>query len=157
MDRNLSCSAFCSSVMRPLLSKYSRAPSCMGGRPRDMTPQSAACPCTPTHSSRWSMMTLTSCGAQDSGSASSEASGDQLERIQQGPLPAIIPIPGVSGESLAQGMRQVGSTPVTYFQTLDELVRELSGFLQPGDVFLTLGAGSITRVGPLWLEETTHA
>ena len=30
-----------------------------------------------------SMMTLTSCGAQDSGSASSEASGDQLERIQQ--------------------------------------------------------------------------
>ena len=30
-----------------------------------------------------SMMTLTSCGAQESGSASSEASGDQLERIQQ--------------------------------------------------------------------------
>ena len=30
-----------------------------------------------------SMMALTSCGAQDSGSASSEASGDQLERIQQ--------------------------------------------------------------------------
>lgn len=29
------------------------------------------------------MMALTSCGAQDSGSASSEASGDQLERIQQ--------------------------------------------------------------------------
>lgn len=30
-----------------------------------------------------SMMALTSCGAQESGSASSEASGDQLERIQQ--------------------------------------------------------------------------
>lgn len=30
-----------------------------------------------------SMMALTSCGAQDSGSASSEAGGDQLERIQQ--------------------------------------------------------------------------
>ena len=30
-----------------------------------------------------SMMALTSGGAQDSGSASSEASGDQLERIQQ--------------------------------------------------------------------------
>ena len=67
------------------------------------------------------------------------------------------PIPGVSGESLAQGMRQVGSTPVTYFQTLDELVRELPSFLQPGDVLLTLGAGSITRVGPLWLEENAHA
>ena len=30
-----------------------------------------------------SMMALTSCGEQERGSASSEASGDQLERIQQ--------------------------------------------------------------------------
>lgn len=67
------------------------------------------------------------------------------------------PIPGVSGESLAQGMRQVCSTPVTYFQTLDELVQDLPRFLEPGDVLLTLGAGSITRVGPLWLEGSTHA
>ena len=67
------------------------------------------------------------------------------------------PIPGVSGESLAQGMRQVCSTPVRYAQTLEELVAALSEELVPGDVLLTLGAGSITRVGPLWLEEKNHA
>ena len=67
------------------------------------------------------------------------------------------PIPGVSGESLAQGMRQVCSTPVRYVRTLEELVAALAEELAPGDVLLTLGAGSITRVGPLWLEESTHA
>lgn len=67
------------------------------------------------------------------------------------------PIPGVSGESLAQGMRQVCRTPVSYFQTLDALVQALPRFVQPGDVLLTLGAGSITRVGPLWLEGSEHA
>ena len=62
------------------------------------------------------------------------------------------PIPGVSGESLAQGMRQVSETPVTYFQTIDAMVRGLDDILRPGDVLLTLGAGTITRVGPAWLE-----
>lgn len=67
------------------------------------------------------------------------------------------PIPGVSGESLAQGMRQVCSTPVRYYQTLDMLTADLDQVLQPGDVLLTLGAGSITRVGPAWLEGERHA
>lgn len=62
------------------------------------------------------------------------------------------PIPGISGQSLAQGIRQICSTPVIYFQTLDELIAGLEEVLQPGDVLLTLGAGSITRVGPAWLE-----
>ena len=53
---------------------------------------------------------------------------------------------------LAQGMRQVSETPVTYFQTIDAMVKGLDDILQPGDVLLTLGAGTITRVGPAWLE-----
>lgn len=57
------------------------------------------------------------------------------------------PLPGVSGQSLAQGIRQVSRVPVAYFQTLDELLRQLPDYLQPGDVLLTLGAGSITRLG----------
>lgn len=61
------------------------------------------------------------------------------------------PIPGVSGMSLAQGMRQVGTTPVTFYQTLDELVKGLEEKLRPGDVLLTIGAGSITQAGPRWL------
>ena len=58
----------------------------------------------------------------------------------------------ITGESLAQGMRQVSETPVTYFQTIDAMVKGLDDILQPGDVLLTLGAGTITRVGPAWLE-----
>lgn len=58
------------------------------------------------------------------------------------------PIPGVSGQSLAQGIRQVTQTDVSYFQSIDEMVAGLSEILQEGDVLLTLGAGTITRVGP---------
>ena len=67
------------------------------------------------------------------------------------------PIPGVSGQSLAQGIRQVSTTPVEYFQTLGEVAAALHGILKEGDVLLTLGAGSITRLGPAWLEGQTHA
>ena len=67
------------------------------------------------------------------------------------------PIPGVSGESLAQGMRQVSETPVAYYRTVSELAAALPEYLRPGDVLLTLGAGTITRVGPLYLEGAAHA
>lgn len=67
------------------------------------------------------------------------------------------PIPGVSGQSLAEGIQQVCGTPMRYYRTLDELRGALDETLRPGDVLLTLGAGSITRIGPAWLEGTTHA
>ncbi|MTJ92481.1 MAG: UDP-N-acetylmuramate--L-alanine ligase [Desulfovibrio sp.] len=67
------------------------------------------------------------------------------------------PIPGVSGQSLAQGIRQVSTTPVEYFQTLNDLAASLHNILKEGDVLLTLGAGSITRLGPAWLEGQNHA
>ncbi len=67
------------------------------------------------------------------------------------------PVPGVSGQSLAQGIQQVSSTPVSYFQTLDALAQALPGVLRRGDVLLTLGAGTITRLGPAWLEGKEHA
>lgn len=61
------------------------------------------------------------------------------------------PIPGVSGESLAQGTRQVSSVPVTYCRDLEDIPAALEGILEPGDILLTIGAGSVTRVGPAWL------
>lgn len=67
------------------------------------------------------------------------------------------PIPGVSGESLAKGISQIGATRAKYFQNLDEMAAGLSGILRPGDVLLTLGAGSITRLGPTWLGENARA
>ncbi|MEG2172588.1 MAG: UDP-N-acetylmuramate--L-alanine ligase [Desulfovibrionaceae bacterium] len=58
------------------------------------------------------------------------------------------PIPGVSGQSLAQGIRQVTQTDVRYFQNIDGMIAGLRDILQEGDVLLTLGAGTITRIGP---------
>lgn len=63
-----------------------------------------------------------------------------------------MPIPGVSGESLAQGIRQVSSTDVDYCQDFDAIVTRLPDVLKPGDLFLTLGAGNIYTVGQRWLE-----
>lgn len=62
------------------------------------------------------------------------------------------PIPGVSGQSLAQGIRQVSKTDVEYFQDFEGIKEALPGILQPGDVFLTLGAGNIWTVGQYWLD-----
>jgi UDP-N-acetylmuramate--alanine ligase len=62
------------------------------------------------------------------------------------------PVPGVSGQSLAQGIQQVSTTPVMLFQTLDALARNLPEQLRTGDVLLTLGAGTITQLGPKFLE-----
>ena len=44
-----------------------------------------------------------------------------------------------------------------YIQTLNDLAAGLHGILKEGDVLLTLGAGSITRLGPAWLEGQSHA
>ncbi|MBQ4133068.1 MAG: UDP-N-acetylmuramate--L-alanine ligase [Desulfovibrionaceae bacterium] len=63
------------------------------------------------------------------------------------------PIPGVSGESLAQGIRQVSSTEVTYFPTFDAVNEALPEILQPGDIFITLGAGNVWTIGQRYLDE----
>ncbi len=62
------------------------------------------------------------------------------------------PIPGVSSESLAQGIRQVSKTRVTYFPDFAAMEAALPGILRPGDVLLTLGAGSVWQVGVHYLE-----
>ncbi|MBR4423160.1 MAG: UDP-N-acetylmuramate--L-alanine ligase [Mailhella sp.] len=63
------------------------------------------------------------------------------------------PIPGVNGANLALGIRQVSQTDVVYKSTFDEIVEDLPGELRPGDVLITQGAGSVTKVGPRVLEK----
>lgn len=63
------------------------------------------------------------------------------------------PIPGVSGQSLAQGIRQVSNTDVSYYQNFEEMQAALPEILQPGDLFITLGAGSIWTVGQAFLDQ----
>ena len=62
------------------------------------------------------------------------------------------PIPGVSGQSLAQAIRQVTSTPVQFFEDFGAMQAALGGILREGDLFLTLGAGSIWTVGQNYLD-----
>jgi len=62
------------------------------------------------------------------------------------------PIPGVSGMSLAQGIRQVGKVEVRFFPTFEDMEAALPDVLKPGDVLLTQGAGNIWQVGQNYLD-----
>ena len=62
------------------------------------------------------------------------------------------PIPGVDGEALAQGIRGSGHPDARYLGGLDEVASRLAPDLRAGDVVLTLGAGSITRLPELLQE-----
>ncbi len=61
------------------------------------------------------------------------------------------PIPGVSGQSLAQGIRQVSQTDVRFCEDFAALGAMLPDVLEPGDLLLTLGAGNVWQVGMDWL------
>ena len=62
------------------------------------------------------------------------------------------PIPGVSGQSLAQGIRQVSKTKVTFVPDFEAALSTLKVMLRPGDLLMTLGAGSVWTVGVKYLE-----
>ncbi len=62
------------------------------------------------------------------------------------------PIPGITSENLAQGIRQISKTPPVFYESdFDALVEKLNEELQEGDVLITLGAGTVTQIGPKYL------
>jgi UDP-N-acetylmuramate--alanine ligase len=58
------------------------------------------------------------------------------------------PIAGADSESLARAVREHGHRDVTYVKDRADLVPALLKRCRPGDIVITLGAGSITRTGP---------
>ena len=62
------------------------------------------------------------------------------------------PIPGVSGERLADAIRKAGGPPLTYVPRKDQLVETVIPTLKAGDLVLTLGAGDITKIGKLLVQ-----
>ncbi len=64
------------------------------------------------------------------------------------------PIPGVTSDLIAEAARVSGMTAIYRVNTPDDLVKMVGNIVQPGDVVLTLGAGSVTEAAPQILEWT---
>jgi len=60
-----------------------------------------------------------------------------------------LPMPGITGELVADAAMDAGAVMVTYVPDLADVPAALAALAEPGDIILTLGAGSITTVGPL--------
>ncbi len=59
------------------------------------------------------------------------------------------PIPGVTAEDLAEGIRAHGHRNVTYLGSdRTRVLEHLAGITRPGDLVLTLGAGDVGQLGP---------
>jgi UDP-N-acetylmuramate--alanine ligase len=63
------------------------------------------------------------------------------------------PIEGVSGESLARTIRENGGRDAQYVSSFPDAVNAAAASAQDGDMVLTLGAGSVSQLGPMILEK----
>ncbi|HLC27737.1 MAG TPA: UDP-N-acetylmuramate--L-alanine ligase, partial [bacterium] len=61
------------------------------------------------------------------------------------------PIAGVDSPLLVEGVRRHGQPEVVYFPRR-EIQDALPGFVSPGDVLLTLGAGDVWKCGDNFLK-----
>ncbi|MEN8182654.1 MAG: UDP-N-acetylmuramate--L-alanine ligase, partial [Myxococcota bacterium] len=61
-------------------------------------------------------------------------------------------LPGVGAGLLVEAVRAHGHRAVQLVPELDEVLARLPGELEPGDLVVTLGAGSISSLGPRLLE-----
>jgi UDP-N-acetylmuramate--alanine ligase len=62
------------------------------------------------------------------------------------------PIEGITGEVLAQRIREKSGKSVNYASSFAEAVNAAVAAAQDGDMILTLGAGSVSQLGPMILE-----
>src|SRR5580700_5119155 len=62
-------------------------------------------------------------------------------------------IEGISGEALARTIREKGGRSAEYVSSFADAVRAAAVIAQEGDMILTLGAGSVSQLGPLILEK----
>ena len=66
------------------------------------------------------------------------------------------PIEGVGGEGLAKAIAGHGHRQVQYCASEDAVVAEVLALLKPDDIVITLGAGSVWRVGETLIEALTR-
>jgi UDP-N-acetylmuramate--alanine ligase len=63
------------------------------------------------------------------------------------------PIAGISGEELARTIQEKGGRSAQYVGSFAEAVSAAAAVAEDGDMILTLGAGSVSQLGPMILEK----
>jgi UDP-N-acetylmuramate--alanine ligase len=63
------------------------------------------------------------------------------------------PIEGITAEALVQRIRENRGKPVEYVSSVADAIGAATKAAQAGDMILTLGAGSISQLGPMILEK----
>jgi UDP-N-acetylmuramate--alanine ligase len=70
------------------------------------------------------------------------------------------PIEGITGQALARRIREkaaAGSSSISYAGSFEDAVAAATASAQDGDMILTLGAGSVSQLGPMLLEKLQMA
>ena len=67
------------------------------------------------------------------------------------------PIEGITGEALARQIGEKSGNESSYVSSFEEAVSAAVSTAQPGDMILTLGAGSVSQLGPMVLERLISA
>ena len=63
------------------------------------------------------------------------------------------PIEGISGELLVQRIHEKSGKTVQYAKSTADAIDDAVSSAQEGDMILTLGAGSVSQLGPMILEK----
>jgi len=63
------------------------------------------------------------------------------------------PIEGISGEVLARHIGEIGGREVRYVASFAAAAGAIAAVVEPNDMVLTLGAGSVSQLGPMILEK----
>ncbi len=66
------------------------------------------------------------------------------------------PIDGITGEALARAIREKGGRDAQYAGSFAEAVDSAVGLAKSGDMILTLGAGSVSQLGPMIVEKLSN-
>ena len=62
------------------------------------------------------------------------------------------PIEGVTGERLTRHIASLGKRPATHAASFGQAIEMVTAAARPGDMILTMGAGSVSQLGPQILE-----
>ena len=63
------------------------------------------------------------------------------------------PIPGITGERVAEAIRQYGGKEARYVRSFEDAARDSAAVADSGDMILTLGAGNVSQLGSQVLEQ----